>query len=370
MACAGNIRFAFPPQTEDINVEEDAEFEGDKIQLTINQEWSGGRAIYNKPVPQWDKSSWALANFTSYFQFVIGNTTDLFGDGLAFFMAPFDSKIPENSKGEWLGLFNETTNGGFSNRVVAVEFDTYKNDHDPDGNHVGIDVNSITSVKQVSLSSEREFLSNTLNNGTITWDAWVDYDGSTKQLQVFLLFTDSSSDLNVISKPTSPILTYHIDLRQYIPEMIGVGISASTGTYYETHTVKAWNFSCAYSWDISSPPPASNIPSSSPPHTNSSIPPSNIPSSVPSDKVSSPSRTQNSSQKIILLSLVCLVGILCLLVIAVWCYFKKRATRPDNPGEEGDRELDGQFAQGQKCVLGLKFQCKAGGFWSSKRGRT
>jgi hypothetical protein len=55
----------------------------------------------------------------------------------------------------WLGLFNETTNGKNSTQTVAVEFDTFKNanqdkyhttnPHDPDDNHVGIDVNNIST---------------------------------------------------------------------------------------------------------------------------------------------------------------------------------------------------------------------------------
>ncbi|XP_057867972.2 L-type lectin-domain containing receptor kinase IX.1-like [Cryptomeria japonica] len=319
MECAGNINFAFPPQT-DIKVDPDAYFEGDTIQLTRNEfvgdlGWSVGWATYNQSVPLWDNSSGALASFTSHFQFLIRNSSSNSADGLTFFIAPFDFKPPANSWGEWLGLFNLTTDGILSNQVVAVEFDTFQNSFDPDDNHVGIDVNSAVSVANVSLSSEGKFLNNTLKNGQ-AWDSWVDYNGSTKQLQVFLLYNPSANLYN-ISKPRSPILSYHIDLRDYIPEIVTVGLSASTGLAFETHTVSAWNFSCTYSWDISS----------------------------------APSRTRNSSWKIILISLfVCLLVICCFLFIAGRWYFKQREARRDSHGEELDEQLDQgyfKFSYGQ-----------------------
>ncbi|XP_059072258.1 L-type lectin-domain containing receptor kinase IX.1-like [Cryptomeria japonica] len=219
---------------------------GDTIQLTRNEivgdlGWSVGWATYNQSVPLWDNSSGALASFTSHFQFLIRNSSSNSADGLTFFIAPFNFKPPANSWGEWLGLFNLTTNGILSNQVVAVEFDTFQDSFDPNDNHVGIDVNSAVSVANVSLSSEGKFLNNALKNGQ-AWDSWVDYNGSTKQLQVFLLYNPSANLYN-ISKPRSPILSYHIDLRDYIPEIVTVGLSASTGLAFETHRVSAWNFS-------------------------------------------------------------------------------------------------------------------------------
>ncbi|XP_057867947.2 alpha-methyl-mannoside-specific lectin-like [Cryptomeria japonica] len=198
MECAGNINFAFPPQT-DIKVDPDAYFEGDTIQLTRN-EFLGDLG-------------WS---------FLIRNSSTNSADGLTFFIAPFDFKPPPNSWGEWLGLCNLTTD----------------------------DVNSTVSVANVSLSSEGRFLNNTLLNGQ-SWDSCVYYNGSTKQLQVFLLYNPSANLYN-ICKPRSRILSYHIDLRDYIPEIVTVGLSASTGLVFETLTVSAWNFSCTYSWDISS----------------------------------------------------------------------------------------------------------------------
>ncbi|KAK0584798.1 hypothetical protein LWI29_018823 [Acer saccharum] len=62
--------------------------------------------------------------------------------------------VPENSDGQWVGIVNATTNGTSQANIVAIEFDTRKSySQDLDGNHVGLDINSICSIKQVSLNS-------------------------------------------------------------------------------------------------------------------------------------------------------------------------------------------------------------------------
>ena len=43
-----------------------------------------------------------------------------------------------------MGLFDSSTNGNTMNQQ-AIEFDTYKNEWDPNDNHVGVDINSIIS---------------------------------------------------------------------------------------------------------------------------------------------------------------------------------------------------------------------------------
>ena len=65
---------------------------------------------------------------------------------MAFFLGSFQSDIPANSGGGRLGLHPGYTNGTGDGTIVAVEFDTFQNAEPADisGNHVGIDVNSLT----------------------------------------------------------------------------------------------------------------------------------------------------------------------------------------------------------------------------------
>ena len=61
---------------------------------------------------------------------------------------------------------------------LGIEFDTYHNSgDDPNGNHVGINLNGNT----VSIATAPEAIR--FNNGSF-WNVWVDYDGPSGQLEV------------------------------------------------------------------------------------------------------------------------------------------------------------------------------------------
>ncbi|KAI3671754.1 hypothetical protein L1987_87134 [Smallanthus sonchifolius] len=118
---------------------------------------------------------------------------------------------------------------------VAVEFDTYgSNDWDPinqdhinAGDHVGIDINSLTSVRYLS------WVTNTTNGKEYT--ALINYDSVLKKLIVS--FTSYENNLG-----ESKFLDHTIDLKDMLPEWVIFGFSSSTGDRYETHVVKSWAF--------------------------------------------------------------------------------------------------------------------------------
>jgi hypothetical protein len=125
------------------------------LQLTGNEirKSEVGRATYFKSMHLWDKESKNLTDFTTSFSFVINSKNNTYyGDGLAFFLAPNDSTLPEDSAGGGMGL--ATTKQSLNttaNHFVAVEFDIFSNpEWDPPGVHVGIDINSMKSVANVS----------------------------------------------------------------------------------------------------------------------------------------------------------------------------------------------------------------------------
>ncbi|GLJ42937.1 hypothetical protein SUGI_0890990 [Cryptomeria japonica] len=255
---AQNVHFNFPPSDDDIQLLEHAhrsEF-GQGIELTKSTlhddfNWSMGWAVYRRPVEIWSKSSGALASFQSYFQFKIYRGTptkmDYYADGLTFFMAPLGSQPPQNGEGMWLGLLNSTTNGKSSTQKFAIEFDTFKNAiideyygvnaSDPDDNHVGIDINSIISVKTVSLSHR-------LNSGG-TREVWIDYDGQHKGLKVFMAHNRSNFSY---PRPQYPTFTYPLNLSDFLPEKVTIGFYASTGLSNQMHNLISWNFSSQTSW--------------------------------------------------------------------------------------------------------------------------
>ncbi|OMP01657.1 hypothetical protein COLO4_11700 [Corchorus olitorius] len=148
----------FSPNMPEIHFEGDSFSSNNVLQLTKNDaidslKGSIGRASYNQPVRLWDASNRKLTDFTTHFSFIMRAVNQSeYGDGISFFMAPFDSTIPQNSSDGFLALFNGNSgsnNNSSNNNIVAVEFDSFQNDWDPSDDHVGININSIKSVKTV-----------------------------------------------------------------------------------------------------------------------------------------------------------------------------------------------------------------------------
>ncbi|KAM4079429.1 hypothetical protein ACB094_09G117000 [Castanea mollissima] len=180
-----------------------------------------GRAFYKEPFRLWSKSKGLTANFNTTFVLNISPRTPPGGEGLSFILAA-DATLPQNSEGQWLGIVNASTNGSSQANVMAVEFDTRKSyQEDIDDNHVGLDVNSIYSIKQVSLTNLGINLS---SKSDIT--ATVQYDG--KNMTVYV-----ASKL-VFSLP--------FNLSHYLLEEVFVGFSASTSNGTELNCIKSWEF--------------------------------------------------------------------------------------------------------------------------------
>ncbi|CAK7339760.1 unnamed protein product [Dovyalis caffra] len=219
-----------------ISFQGDAFSSNNVLQLTKNAKddnFTGitGRATYSQPVRLWDAKTRRLTDFTTHFTFIMKAVDpQWYGDGISFFLAPVDSSIPQNSSGGYLALFSPDTafNASKGNQIVAVEFDSNRNRWDPSGDHVGIDVNSIVSVATVTWKSS-------IKNGSKA-NAWISYNSTAKNLSVFLTYAENP----VFGGNSS--LYYIIDLREFLPEWVRIGFSASTGDRVEIHNILAWEF--------------------------------------------------------------------------------------------------------------------------------
>ncbi|XP_059076399.1 L-type lectin-domain containing receptor kinase IX.1-like [Cryptomeria japonica] len=254
-----SVTFSFPPDDDSVDSHirlfYDAYFRpfqgGVKLTTTRNNKtYSAGWAVYDSSIPIWSDTLGDVVSFTTHFQFIIKPDDNEFGSGggLAFFMAPVGFKAPELSAGKYLGLFNNNTVGNPANQLLAVEFDTDQNSFDPNDNHVGIDVNTVVSEANATV------MDGSLRDGKI-WDAWVDYDGKAKKLQLFLSHNST--------KLAAPILLHDLDLAKFLPQNAMVGFSASTSLGTNRHTLLSWNLSCKASWNASSMPiqgPGNEIP--------------------------------------------------------------------------------------------------------------
>ncbi|EEF29998.1 lectin 7 [Ricinus communis] len=239
--CARSVSFTFKtfyPNIGGISFQGDAFTSSGVLQLTRNQvdnnlTYSAGRVSYIPPVQIWDSETGKLADFTSRFSFIAKDVKydqTIYGDGLAFFLAPVDSEIPPKSVGGYLALLSPDTavNGSKQNQIVAVEFDSYQNPWDPSFDHVGINVNSIISVANAPWKND-------IFNGAIV-NAWVNYDSNAKNLSVFVSDTQSPVFRGTYS------LSYTVDLREVLPEWVRIGFSAATGTAVETNSILSWDF--------------------------------------------------------------------------------------------------------------------------------
>ncbi|RYR36495.1 hypothetical protein Ahy_A09g041457 [Arachis hypogaea] len=155
MGVSFNLHKFDPKHSKEIQFQGDATITDHHIIRLTNLDDQGnplgnrvGRVLFSDPVHLYDHSGFR-AGFETTFVFRISKpyNTDYTpgpGDGLAFFLASADTEIPPQSSGMFLGLFNDA-----SDKIVAVEFDTFSNSEvgDPNYPHIGVDINSIRSSK-------------------------------------------------------------------------------------------------------------------------------------------------------------------------------------------------------------------------------
>ncbi|XP_076941173.1 L-type lectin-domain containing receptor kinase IX.1-like [Bidens hawaiensis] len=178
------------------------------------------------------KKSKKLSDFTTHFTFVIDTLNQSrYGDGLAFFLAPVGFQIPPNSGGKYLGLFNSSNYNSPQNQIIVVECDTYNNSWsiEPPYRHVGINVNSI-------ISSNFAFWNASLHSGEPA-DAWVAFNATTHMLSLSLRYGAENAPTDYIH------LSYKVDLREVLPELVAIGFSGAIGLVKEKHTLRYWKFS-------------------------------------------------------------------------------------------------------------------------------
>ncbi|XP_056174622.1 L-type lectin-domain containing receptor kinase IX.1-like [Syzygium oleosum] len=184
-----------------------------------------GRVLYSRPVVAWP----AMISTTFTVRITTLPNSTVSGDGMAFLFAQDNSSSPPNSYGSFMGILDESTQGGVV-RQLAVELDTYMNEFDPDGNHVGIDTTStISPVAAQSLNSTGVDLKSGRDIRVR-----IDYDGYKHKLQISVAYSGNS----LIS-----VLNHSIRMLETVPSLVYVGFSGSTGPLPESHQVINWAFS-------------------------------------------------------------------------------------------------------------------------------
>lgn len=184
-----------------------------------------------------------LGSFSTAFSFRISDpkglddTDGLGADGIAFVLQTLSPTF-RGATGGYLGYAGTDP---VLNNSVAIEFDTFFNEYidsgqfvtypdirDPNGNHIGIDLNgSVWSVATTAIAAR-------MNSGDVFF-AWIDYLGAEQLLQVRL--SGSSA------RPADALLEYALDL----PGVLGsstafLGFTAAQAGGVETHDILTWSF--------------------------------------------------------------------------------------------------------------------------------
>ncbi|HAX84931.1 MAG TPA: hypothetical protein DCY91_01395 [Cyanobacteria bacterium UBA11370] len=168
----------------------------------------------------------ADTSFQTNFQFNLSGGLGTFGgDGFTFVLQndPRGANALGNAGG---GLGYQ----GIS-PSLAIEFDTIRNGLTDAGpgilraNHIGVDqngsvVSSVTAIPNIDL------------NGGDPINAWIDYDGTTDLLEVFL----GTSTF----KPATSLLSTTVDLFNTVGSQANIGFTAATGLSTNRHDIQNW----------------------------------------------------------------------------------------------------------------------------------
>ncbi|CAN1142602.1 L-type lectin-domain containing receptor kinase IV.2 [Linum perenne] len=137
-----------------------AEFTSQRLLcLTNDTVQHKGQAFYPNPIAFKKTPNGTVSSFSTSFVFaIIPPYYNLGGHGLAFVISPTRG-ISGSLPSSYLGLFNTSNNGNFTNHVFAVELDTIKNSefYDINDNHVGINTNVVISGIVYFIKRQRKF---------------------------------------------------------------------------------------------------------------------------------------------------------------------------------------------------------------------
>uniref|UniRef100_M8BW31 Lectin-domain containing receptor kinase A4.2 n=1 Tax=Aegilops tauschii TaxID=37682 RepID=M8BW31_AEGTA len=222
---------------------------GGALRLTNDSERLVGHAFYGSPVAlgtvgdSQSGGGHAVSSFSTAFVFDIVTVGTGGGHGLAFVVAP-SRALPGASPEIYLGVLGPNTIGKVSNHVFAVEFDTVTDlgMNETNGNHVGVDVNSLVSnvseqaaYYTTSAGGEDRKVPVKLESAQQI-QAWIDYDGGSSLLNVTV------APVSVTDRPHRPLISTKLDLRSVFKENMYVGFSSATGKLASSHYILAWSF--------------------------------------------------------------------------------------------------------------------------------
>ncbi|XP_051177533.1 L-type lectin-domain containing receptor kinase SIT2 [Lolium perenne] len=222
------------------------------LELTNGTAMSMGHAFYPAPLHIADSPNGIVQSFSASFVFGIISIYDLLSShGLTMLVAP-NKDFTKATPVQYLGLVNGSNNGNGTNHIFAVELDTWKNSEfgDINNNHIGVDINSLSSVQSHPAGFFHD-QNGTFKNLTLSsqeaMQVWVDYDREKTQIDVTM------APLDMSTKPRRPTVSTRYNLSAVLKDVAYIGFSSSTGKINTRHYVLGWSFA------MNGPAPAINV---------------------------------------------------------------------------------------------------------------
>lgn len=212
------INFTSFTSATDLQLNGNASLASSALRLTPDLSTQRGSAYY--------KQAFSLDQNTSFntqFQFRTGGTQGTNGaDGFTFVIQGNDTTFVSGSGGTlgYAGLTNS----------IAVKFDTYKNAEygDVSGNNIGVlKRGDMRSTKEVNVGLD-------INSGAAI-NAWVDYNATARQLDVYLS--------NSTTKPGTALLSETVDLTALVGNTAYMGFTGATGGLRNSQSIEKWTAS-------------------------------------------------------------------------------------------------------------------------------
>uniref|UniRef100_J3MW03 non-specific serine/threonine protein kinase n=1 Tax=Oryza brachyantha TaxID=4533 RepID=J3MW03_ORYBR len=207
------------------------------LDLTNGSARLKGHATHPTPLRFRDGVSSPVQSFS--ISFVFGIISPRPSNGFALFISPgknFSDALPT----QYLGLLGDRNDGAETNRVFAVELDTIQNSEfqDIDDNHVGVDINSLRSVRSHPAGyydGQGVFKNLSLVNGG-PMQVWVDHDRAATRVDVTMAPLSFA-----IARPSRPLISADCNLSAVITELAYVGFSSAAGKANARHYVLGWS---------------------------------------------------------------------------------------------------------------------------------
>ncbi|PRQ17220.1 putative protein kinase RLK-Pelle-L-LEC family [Rosa chinensis] len=226
----------------DLTLINDARLDASTVRLTNDSvQWSLGRLFHTtKLTMRPNSTSTSLASFSTSFVFSdLPQIASSPGFGLCFVLS--NSTSPPNAlASQYFGLFSNAQVQVVA-PLLAVEFDTGRNTefNDPDGNHIGIDLNRVISEVTTPAgyyNSTGGFVPVQMRSGENV-RTWIEFDGDNLEINV----TVAPANL---PRPTLPTLSFKDPrIANYVSSEMFVGFSASKTEWIEAQRILAWSFS-------------------------------------------------------------------------------------------------------------------------------